>query len=96
MGMLDGKVVIVTGGGRGIGREHCLELARHGAAVVVNDPGVSVSGDASDEAPADSVVAEIEAAGGTAVTDTTSVADWDGCGGIVRARSSGSDGSTSS
>ena len=83
MGMLDRKVVIVTGGGRGIGREHCLELARNGAAVVVNDPGVSVSGDASNEAPADSVVAEIEAAGGTAVADTTSVADWDGCRGIV-------------
>ena len=83
MGMLDRKVVIVTGGGRGIGREHCLELARHGAAVVVNDPGVSVSGDASNEAPADSVVAEVEAAGGTAVADTTSVADWDGCRGIV-------------
>jgi len=83
MGILSGKVAIVTGGGRGIGRQHCLELARHGASVIVNDPGVSVRGEASEEAPADSVVAEIEKANGIAVSDKSSVADWDGCQGII-------------
>jgi NAD(P)-dependent dehydrogenase (short-subunit alcohol dehydrogenase family) len=83
MGMLSGKVAIVTGGGRGIGRQHSLELARHGASVVVNDPGVTVRGEEGDEAPADSVVAEIEDAKGIAVADKTSVADWDGCKGII-------------
>jgi NAD(P)-dependent dehydrogenase (short-subunit alcohol dehydrogenase family) len=83
MGMLDTKVAVVTGGGRGIGRQHCLELARHGAAVVVNDPGVSVRGDESDESPADSVVAEIQEAKGTAIADRTSVTDWDACKGII-------------
>jgi NAD(P)-dependent dehydrogenase (short-subunit alcohol dehydrogenase family) len=79
MGALDGRVVIVTGGGRGLGRCHCLELARQGAAVVVNDLGVSVTGTGDDEpSPADSVVAELEELGATAVADTTSVTDWDG------------------
>ncbi len=75
---LSGRVVLVTGGGRGIGRGHCLALAAHGAAVVVNDPGVSRDGTAGDEAgPAADVVAEIEAAGGKAVAHTGSVASWD-------------------
>jgi NAD(P)-dependent dehydrogenase (short-subunit alcohol dehydrogenase family) len=78
MSMLDGRVVIVTGGGRGLGRAHCLELAAHGATVVVNDlPG----GDGSD--PAKEVVADIEAAGGTAVADPTSVSDFAGVAGLV-------------
>jgi NAD(P)-dependent dehydrogenase (short-subunit alcohol dehydrogenase family) len=81
--MLDGRVAIVTGGGRGIGRQHCLELARHGAAVVVNDPGVGVHGEATGERPADAVVAEIEAAGGRAVTDYGSVADWNAGAALV-------------
>jgi len=77
-GPLTGKVVLVTGGGRGIGRGHCLELARQGAAVVVNDPGVDRDGSIGDGAgPAADVVAEIEAAGGKAVAHTGSVSTWD-------------------
>ena len=84
-GRLAGRVVIVTGGGRGLGRSHCLELARHGATVVVNDIGVSLKGEAEDlaEHPADAVVAEIEATGRTAVADRTSVADWAGMEALV-------------
>jgi NAD(P)-dependent dehydrogenase (short-subunit alcohol dehydrogenase family) len=83
--MLQGRVAIVTGGGRGIGRNHCLELARHGAAVVVNDPGVGVHGEggAPGERPADDVVAEITAAGGTAIADHSSVTSWDECAAMV-------------
>jgi NAD(P)-dependent dehydrogenase (short-subunit alcohol dehydrogenase family) len=85
MGLLDGRVVIVTGGGRGIGREHCLELARLGARVVVVDPGVGVRGEATEETPADAVVAEIAAAGGEAVAHPASVADWAACEHVVHA-----------
>lgn len=78
MGLLDGRVVIVTGAGRGLGREHALELARHGATVVVNDLNVSLRGDADDtgQSPAEEVVELIEAMGGTAVTNGASVSDW--------------------
>ena len=77
-GPLTGKVVLVTGGGRGIGRGHCLELAKQGAAVVVNDPGVGKDGSSSDGAgPAAEVVAEIEATGGKAIAHTGSVSAWD-------------------
>jgi len=77
MGLLDGRVVIVTGAGRGLGREHALELARNGATVVVNDLNVSLRGDADDSpSPADEVVAEITAMGATAVSNGASVSDW--------------------
>ena len=81
--LLDGRVAIVTGGGRGIGRCHAMELAAHGATVVVNDLGVGVHGEDSSESPADDVVAEITAAGGTAVSDGTSVTDWGGVADLV-------------
>jgi NAD(P)-dependent dehydrogenase (short-subunit alcohol dehydrogenase family) len=71
---LDGRVAIVTGGGRGIGRALSLAYAAYGARVVVNDPGVAIDGSPSDERPASEVVAEIEAAGGEAVVCTESVA----------------------
>lgn len=76
MGTLDGKVAVITGAGRGIGREHALLFAREGAAVVVNDYGGSNSGEGHDAGPAQQVVDEIVAAGGRAVADTGNVADW--------------------
>jgi NAD(P)-dependent dehydrogenase (short-subunit alcohol dehydrogenase family) len=83
MGLLAGKVAIVTGAGRGIGRSHALTLAREGAAVLVNDLGSGITGTGSDSGPAHDVVAEITAIGGRAVADTTDVADWSGCAAIV-------------
>lgn len=75
-GLCDGRVVIVTGAGRGIGRAHALAFARAGAKVVVNDLGVSPAGEGGGQAPADEVVAEIRAAGGEAMADGADVADW--------------------
>jgi NAD(P)-dependent dehydrogenase (short-subunit alcohol dehydrogenase family) len=83
-GLLDGRVAVVTGSGRGIGRGHALELARLGAAVVVNDPGAGLRGEDTEERPADEVVAEITAAGGQATANYASVADYDGAGSIVQ------------
>lgn len=76
MGLLDGKVAIVTGAGRGIGRGEALLLANEGAKVVVNDVGASVSGEGHDTSPAQSVVDEITAAGGEAITNDANVADF--------------------
>jgi NAD(P)-dependent dehydrogenase (short-subunit alcohol dehydrogenase family) len=81
---LSGKVAIVTGAGRGIGREHALALAAAGAKVLVNDLGGSLVGEGSDAAPAEQVVAEIEAGGGTAVANGENVADFSGAGRMVQ------------
>jgi NAD(P)-dependent dehydrogenase (short-subunit alcohol dehydrogenase family) len=72
---LEGKAAVVTGAGRGIGREVALLLAKEGASVVVNDPGVGRGGEATHERPADEVVATIRGAGGTALANYDSVAD---------------------
>lgn len=74
-GMVEGKVVVVTGAGGGIGREVALLMAQHGAKVVVNDVGASVSGEGQDVGPAQKVVDEIKAGGGQAVANTDSVSD---------------------
>ena len=67
--LCEGRVAIVTGAGRGIGREHALSLARHGARVVVNDLGGNVDGTGGDLSPAEQVVAEIRAMGGEAIVE---------------------------
>jgi 3-oxoacyl-[acyl-carrier protein] reductase len=85
VGLLDGKVAIVTGAGQGLGRVEALELARHGASVVVNDLGTAADGTGADEAPARGVVAEIGALGGKAVAAFGDVADFDAARGIVQA-----------
>lgn len=78
MGLLDGKVAIVTGGGRGVGRGEAVLLAAHGAKVVVNDLGGSTVGDGADKAPAEEVVDVITAAGGQAVANYDDVSDFAG------------------
>jgi NAD(P)-dependent dehydrogenase (short-subunit alcohol dehydrogenase family) len=83
MGLLDGRVAIVTGSGRGIGREFALCFAREGARVVVNDVGVSLDGQESEEQPAVQVCKEIETGGGRAVPNYDSVTDYDGARNIV-------------
>lgn len=77
MGALDGRVIIVTGAGRGVGRAHALLFASEGAKVVVNDLGGAQDGSGADMGPADEVVAEIRAAGGEAIANGDSVADWE-------------------
>lgn len=72
----EGRVAIVTGAGRGIGREHALELARQGARVVVNDLGVALDGSGTGESPGEQVAAEIRALGGEAFANGADVADW--------------------
>lgn len=80
---LDGRVAIVTGAGRGLGREHALLLARRGARVVVNDRGVHNDGTGADRTPASEVVAEIEAMGGTALANFDDVSSWAGAEALV-------------
>ena len=83
-GILQGRIAIVTGAGRGIGRAHALELARQGARVVVNDLGTSGSGEGSASEVAQEVVAEIEALGGEAVANGADVADFEQAEAMVR------------
>jgi NAD(P)-dependent dehydrogenase (short-subunit alcohol dehydrogenase family) len=83
VGLLDGRVAVVTGSGRGLGREFALCMAREGASVVVNDVGVSLDGQGTGEDPAAQVCKEIEAAGGKAVASHDSVTDFDGAASIV-------------
>ncbi len=84
MGALDGRVAIITGAGRGIGREHALLFAAEGAKVVVNDLGGGLDGSPGASDPAEEVVAEIRAAGGGAVANHDDVADWAGGERLVR------------
>jgi NAD(P)-dependent dehydrogenase (short-subunit alcohol dehydrogenase family) len=81
--LCEGRVAIVTGAGRGIGREHALSLAAHGAKVVGNDLGGAVDGSGSDLSPAEQVVEEIAAMGGEAVANADNVADWEGAQRLV-------------
>jgi NAD(P)-dependent dehydrogenase (short-subunit alcohol dehydrogenase family) len=83
MGMLDGKVAIVTGAGNGVGRGEAVQLAAHGAKVVVNDLGGSVSGEGSDKRAADEVVEVISKRGGEAVANYDSVAEFDSAKNII-------------
>ena len=83
-GICEGRVAIVTGAGRGIGRGHAIELARQGAKVVVNDLGSDVDGSGSSSGPSGEVVELIRSEGGEAVANGDDVADWDGAGRLVR------------
>ncbi|MGH9047684.1 MAG: SDR family oxidoreductase, partial [Acidimicrobiales bacterium] len=78
MGALDGRVAIITGAGRGIGREHALLFASEGAKIVVNDLGGAIDGSGDDRSPAEQVVDEIKAMGGEAISNSDNVADWEG------------------
>src|ERR671937_1529941 len=83
MGSLEGKVAVVTGAGRGIGRAESLLLAREGAAVVVNDLGGEWDGTGKDDRPAQQVVDEITAAGGRAVANYEDISTWKGAQALV-------------
>jgi NAD(P)-dependent dehydrogenase (short-subunit alcohol dehydrogenase family) len=84
MGLCDGRVVVITGAGRGLGRAHALAFAAEGARVVVNDVGAALDGSGRDPGPAAEVVDEIRATGGEAIVNGDDVADWDGAGDLVR------------
>src|SRR5215467_3031866 len=84
MGICDGRVVIITGAGRGIGREHALLFAAEGAKVVVNDLGGDMHGEGGDPSAAMETVAEIKALGGEAVVSGENVADWNGAQRLIQ------------
>ena len=84
MGICDGRIVVITGAGRGIGREHAIEFARQGAKVVVNDLGAEVDGTGSSAGPAGHVVDEIRGMGGEAVADGEDVSDYEGAGRLIQ------------
>ena len=84
MGICDGRVAIITGAGRGLGRAHALAFAAEGAKVIVNDVGASLTGEGHDVSPASEVVATIKAMGGEAVINDDDVSDWDGAGRMVQ------------
>lgn len=79
----EGRVVIVTGAGRGIGKSHALEFARHGAKVVVNDVGAEVDGTGSSDGPAGAVVEEIRDLGGEAIANGEDISDWEGAQRVI-------------
>ena len=81
---LDGQVALVTGAGRGLGRAYAIDLAKHGAKVIVNDFGGSVSGEGSDDTPAQQVVNEIKAAGGDAVANAGDVGSYEDCYNMIK------------
>ena len=83
MGLLDGKVAVVTGAGRGIGREEALVLAGEGARVIVNDVGAALSGAAEDAHPGEDVVALIKKNGGEAEVNGDDISSWDGARHVV-------------
>ncbi len=84
MGALDGRVAIITGAGRGLGREHALLFAAEGAKIVVNDLGGANDGSGNDITPAQQTVADIKAMGGEAIVNGDNVADWDGAARMVQ------------
>ena len=82
-GELEGRVAIVSGAGRGLGRSHALALARHGAMVIVNDKGGDLHGEGQDATPAQQVVGEIEGFGGRAAVSGHDVSSWDQAADLV-------------
>lgn len=82
--LLDGKVAIITGSGRGLGREHALHLSEHGAKVLINDIGVAGDGSGGDPGPADEVAGLIRERGGEVITNGADVSDFDACGAMVQ------------